>query len=136
MLIGEKVSIVSKTPQTTQRPIRGIYTDEDRQIVFLDVPGFHESVRKWNQKLNDVVLRSLEDTDVILRLIDSTRPYGREEHLIDDILKQSGKPVVTVYSKVDDDRSKEIPKDSIRLSSETEEGVPDILTALDHVLPE
>jgi len=136
-LLDQKVSIVSSTPQTTQRPIRGIYTDEDVQMVFMDVPGFHESMRDWNQQLNDVVVRSLADCDAVLRLIDSTRSYGKEEMLIEEVIKQSGKPVVTVYSKVDmlDDRSS-IPDDALVLSSQTQEGFPEIMTHLHEHLPE
>ena len=142
-LIGEKVSIVSKTPQTTQRPVRGIYTDEQMQVIFLDVPGFHQSVRDWNQQLNDVVLRSLEESDGILRLIDASRSAGKEEQLIDELLEKVNKPVITVYSKIDtvDGRgtvhcASTIPPDAMVLSSETEEGIPEILTAIKDVLPQ
>lgn len=136
-LLEQKVSIVSNTPQTTQRPIRGIYTTDDVQMIFMDVPGFHESMRDWNQQLNDVVIRSLAECDAILRFIDSTREYGKEEILIDDIIAQSGKPIITVYSKVDMLENRDsIPKDARVLSSQTQEGFPEVITGLTEFLPE
>lgn len=134
--LGEKISIVSSTAQTTQRPIRGVYTDEDRQIIFVDVPGFHESMREWNQRLNDVVVRSLGECDAILRLIDSTRLEGKEEKMIDELLQKVDKPVVTVYSKVDMLQTRDrLPEGAIPMSSNTGEGFPEIITGLDAALP-
>ncbi|MCB9807050.1 50S ribosome-binding GTPase [Candidatus Peribacteria bacterium] len=71
--IGDKVTIVSSIPQTTRRLIRGIYTDDARQIIFQDVPGLHASSHKWNQSINWVTKQALSDTDIILRVIDGTR---------------------------------------------------------------
>ena len=134
--LDEKISIVSSTAQTTQRPIRWVYTDEDRQIIFVDVPGFHSSMREWNQRLNDVVVRSLGECDAILRLIDSTRLDGKEEQMIDALLSKIDKPVITVYSKVDMLRTRgDLPKDAIAMSSNTGEGFPEIISWLDAVLP-
>jgi GTP-binding protein Era len=77
--IGDKVSIVSSIPQTTRKLIRGIYTDEDFQIIFQDVPGLHSSAHTWNQSINWITKNALLDTDVILRLIDGSRTKGEEE---------------------------------------------------------
>ncbi len=72
--IGDKISIVSAIPQTTRRLIRGIYTDTNCQIIFQDVPGLHSSSHNWNQSINWVTKAALGDTDVILRVIDGSRP--------------------------------------------------------------
>ncbi len=100
-LCGEKVAITSAVPRTTRNAIRGIINREAGQIVFLDTPGYHESDKKLNIYLKDVVHRSLEDADVVLYVIDATRSPGREEQAVMDLLAKSGKPVVAVVNKTD-----------------------------------
>ncbi len=100
-LCGEKVAITSEVPQTTRNTIRGIINREAGQIVFLDTPGYHESDKKLNLYLKDVVHRSLEDADVVLYVIDASRSPGREEKAVMDLLKKSGKPVIAVVNKTD-----------------------------------
>lgn len=86
-------------------------------------------MREWNQRLNDVVVRSLGECDAILRLIDSTRLDGKEEQMIDALLSKIDKPVITVYSKVDMLRTRgDLPKDAIAMSSNTGEGFPEIIS--------
>ncbi|RKX98531.1 MAG: GTPase Era [Spirochaetes bacterium] len=100
-LCGEKVAITSAVPQTTRNAIRGIINREAGQIIFLDTPGYHESDKKLNLYLKDVVHRSLEDADVVLYVIDASRSPGREEKAVMDLLKKSGKPVIAVVNKTD-----------------------------------
>ncbi len=100
-LCGEKVAITSAVPQTTRNAIRGIINREAGQIVFLDTPGYHESDKKLNLYLKDVVHRSLEDADVVLYVIDASRSPGREEKAVMDLLKKSGKTVIAVVNKTD-----------------------------------
>ncbi len=100
-LCGEKVAITSAVPQTTRNAIRGIINREAGQIVFLDTPGYHESDKKLNLYLKNVVHRSLEDADVVLYVIDATRSPGREEKAVMDLLKNSGKTVIAVVNKTD-----------------------------------
>jgi GTP-binding protein Era len=101
-LIGEKVSIVSKIPQTTRNQIRGIYQGENYQIIFLDTPGFHFSAKKFNRKLVLEIGKSARDADVILYLIDISRKWGEEETKIVDFLrKHQGKPLIIALNKID-----------------------------------
>ncbi len=100
-LIEEKVSGISEKPQTTQRVIKGIYNDENSQIVFLDTPGVHDSDAEWNKAVNSNALGSIRDADLILRFLDMSRPYGKEDEQIDAILDHSGKKVLQVYTKKD-----------------------------------
>ncbi len=78
-ICGYKVSIVASSPQTTRNAIRGILTREDRQIIFIDTPGYHLSEKKINHYMTDVALSPLEDSDLILYVVDSARPIGQEE---------------------------------------------------------
>ena len=50
-LVGEKISIVTDKPQTTRNVIRGIVTDDDGQVVFLDTPGIHKPIHKMNERM-------------------------------------------------------------------------------------
>lgn len=100
-IIGEKVSIVSSRPQTTRTTIRGIYTDDEMQAIFLDTPGLHEGGELLIDAINRQAKKALVETDVILRLIDMSRPKGEEDNRIDAILDGIATPIVTVYSKGD-----------------------------------
>ena len=101
-LCGEKVSITADVPQTTRNKIRGILTKEEGQLVFIDTPGFHHSEKKFNQYLKEVVYSSLEEADMVLYVVDATRPPGKEEKAIIELLnQQKEKPVLLALNKTD-----------------------------------
>ena len=101
-LCGEKVSITADVPQTTRNKIRGIITNEKGQLVFIDTPGYHHSEKKFNQYLKEVVYSSLEESDMLLYVVDATRPPGTEEKEIIELLnQQKEKPVLLAINKVD-----------------------------------
>ncbi|MCG8453325.1 MAG: GTPase Era [Spirochaetales bacterium] len=100
-LCGEKVAITSAVPQTTRSAIRGIVNREEGQLVFLDTPGYHESEKKLNQYLKDVVHRSLQDADAVLYVIDATRPPGKEEKAIAQIVNRTKVPILVAANKTD-----------------------------------
>src|SRR5690242_21434707 len=82
-LVGEKVAIVSRKPQTTRTSIQGVLTTPEAQVVFVDTPGIHKSTSLINKRMMDVVRGALEDRDVLLYLDDSTRPLTEEdEHAV------------------------------------------------------
>ena len=76
---GFKVSIVSDRPQTTQFLIRGIYNDNESQIIFIDTPGYHHFDSNLNRNLSNLSVRNLEEGDLILYIVDLTRDFGEEE---------------------------------------------------------
>lgn len=100
-LCGEKVAITSPVPQTTRNKIRGILNEPPGQLVFMDTPGYHRSDKKFNIYLKDVVHSALKEADIILYLVDSTRPLGREESDIIELLQKEKKPLVLALNKVD-----------------------------------
>ena len=100
-LCGEKVAITSPVPQTTRNAIRGIVNRDEGQIVFLDTPGYHDSDKKLNTYLKDVVHRALDDADVVLYVVDGSRAPGREEASVMKLLGKAGRPVVAVVNKTD-----------------------------------
>lgn len=135
-LIDEKVGIVSNRPQTTRKSVRGIYTDDVRQIVFFDTPGIHEAVDDFNIRINAVAGRAIADADAVVRFVDASRPFGEEEKKIDELVANCGKPVVKVFSKWDV-AMKGVDKGSkIAVSSVSREGMKELLEAVTAYLPE
>jgi GTPase len=104
-ICGFKVSIVSKHPQTTRFLVKGIYNDDDSQIVFVDSPGYHHFNSNLNKGLSNLAVRNLTDADLILYLVDSTRQFGDEEREIISKLKVYEKNVIVVFNKIDDKNS-------------------------------
>lgn len=103
-LLRQKVSIVSWVPQTTRYTIRGILTQEDFQIVFIDTPGFHNYKWRLSLELNSLVKDALQDVDAVLYVVDTSRPPGEEEEAIRKLLLQITPPIVMVLNKIDKSR--------------------------------
>src|SRR3989338_6183660 len=78
-IIGEKVTIVSAVPQTTRHQIRGIYSEERGQIVFVDTPGLHRGKDKLDKFMNQASTQMIVETDVIVYVMDTSRRIGPEE---------------------------------------------------------
>ena len=138
-LLGEKVSIVSQVPQTTRKALRGIWTDEACQVIFVDAPGIHDTDKEWNGQINDVALRALREADVILRFVDASRPWGVEDEKIEAYVRAARKPTVRVLSKTDlarpDVARPDFP-DALPLCSLQEKGLKEVLAAVTDYLPE
>jgi GTPase len=117
-LCKAKVAIVSPVPQTTRNKVRGIYTDETGQIVFIDTPGFHRSSKKINRKLMELVTSACDEVDAILYVLDGTRAFGEEEADLAHQIAEQGVPVVVAVNKTD-------RKDEVR--PEVERAVADLL---------
>ena len=100
-IVGKKVAITTSKPQTTRNIIQGIYNDEDTQIVFVDTPGIHKPNNKLGETLNRQAYYSMEDTDIILFLIDAKEEFGKGDMFVIDKLKSINKPVFLVINKVD-----------------------------------
>ena len=146
---GEKISIVSAIPQTTRNAIKGIVNTSLGQLVFVDTPGYHESNKKMNLKMRNIVADQLANADSILYVIDSTRPCGDEEKLIADLLKGHEKKTVVAINKIDEKTSnplqaesflkKQLPhleqKQILKTSAKNDEGINDVLRALYDLAP-
>ncbi|SIQ63821.1 GTP-binding protein Era [Alkalispirochaeta americana] len=98
---GEKISIVSPVPQTTRNTIRGIYTEERGQIVFLDTPGLHQAEKKINLRMRDLVTESLEDCDALIYTVDTTRLPGEEEEAVAQLASSLDVPRIILLTKMD-----------------------------------
>lgn len=102
-LLGQKIAAVSRKPQTTRMKQLGILTLEDAQIVFIDTPGMHMPQHKLGVGMNALAQQALEEADVILWLVDASRPPHREDELITQKLADMAEipPVIQVLNKSD-----------------------------------
>ena len=106
-LMKRKISIVSPKPQTTRHRILGILTNADAQIVFVDTPGIHLTERRMmNKYMNRSAQASLADADVDLFLVEALKWTDEDLNVLDRI-KQSGRPIILLVSKVDKVQPKE-----------------------------
>lgn len=109
-IMGKKIAITSNKPQTTRNNIQGIYNDEETQMVFVDTPGIHKPKNKLGKLLNKEAYFSMNDTDVILFVVDISTPLGKGDKFIIDMLSEVNKPVILVLNKID-----RLPKEQILL---------------------
>lgn len=100
-IIGRKVAITSDKPQTTRNLIQGIYNDEEAQIVFVDTPGIHKPKNKLGQVLNKQAYFTINDTDIILYVVDSSEKLGTGDKFVMDVLNNTNKPVILLLNKID-----------------------------------
>lgn len=100
-IIGSKVAIVSDKAHTTRNNIQGIYNDEDSQIIFIDTPGIHKPMHKLGKYMNSQSYYSIEDTNVILFMVDATEKIGKGDKFILEKLKEVDSNVFLVLNKVD-----------------------------------
>lgn len=100
-LIGQKIAITSKKPQTTRNRIQTVYTCQEGQIVFLDTPGIHKAKNKLGEYMVQVAERTLKDVDVILWLVEPTTYIGAGEQHIAEELSGLKIPVILIINKVD-----------------------------------
>ena len=100
-IIGSKVAIVSDKTHTTRNNIQGIYNDDDSQIIFIDTPGIHKPMHKLGKYMNSQSYYSIEDTNVILFMVDATEKIGKGDKFILEKLKEVDSNVFLVLNKVD-----------------------------------
>lgn len=108
-LIGQKIAITSKKPQTTRNRIQTVYTCEQGQIIFQDTPGIHKAKNKLGEYMVNVAQKTLEDVDVILWLVEASTYIGPGEKYIAEQLEKTKKPVILVINKVDTVKKEEVP---------------------------
>lgn len=100
-LIGYRLSAIVNKPQTTRNVIRGILTENNHQIIFLDTPGIHiKSKSLLNKTINREAISALEDVDVIVMMIEAMK-WTDEDDFVLSRLKHSTKPVFLLVNKVD-----------------------------------
>lgn len=104
-IVGEKVSITSATPNTTRHAIRGILTDEETQVVFVDTPGLHRPKSALGGRMNATARQSTSGVDVVIAMLDSRASIGPgDRNVLATMLETAGTngplPIVVV-NKID-----------------------------------
>ena len=110
-LLGQKISITSRKPQTTRHQILGIKTTNSTQVVYVDTPGIHlHGKRAMNRYMNRAAGSALEGVQVALFLVEPLR-WTEEDDLVLKRLRQSKVPVILVVNKIDtlDDKEALLP---------------------------
>ena len=109
-ILGEKVAIVSKKPQTTRNRITGIHTVGENQFVFLDTPGMH----KPRTRLGDFMIKTISSTisgvDSAILVVEAKESVGDVEAGLIKRLKQDKIPAILVINKIDTVRPENIAK--------------------------
>jgi GTPase len=100
-MLGQKISITSKKPQTTRNRILGVVQRPIAQIIFLDTPGVHRSKTPLNSRIVDAALATLAEVDLILMVADAKAPDKKSEALLIGKLAQQKKPVLLALNKID-----------------------------------
>lgn len=147
-LIADKIVIVSDKAQTTRNRIICIYTDEEKQIVFMDTPGIHKPKHKLGEFMVEAATESLKETDAVLFVVAGNEKRGPGDNFILEKLKAVKVPVFLVINKIDMMTKEEILnvivnyKDAydfagiIPISAKEKENTDAILDDLEKVLPE
>jgi GTP-binding protein Era len=102
-LLGVKVAPITPKPQTTRRGVRGIYTQDNRQLVFVDTPGLHRAQDALGDYMNREVKNAAADVDAVLWVVDLRRPPGDEDKDVARLLGNlnPNTPVYLIGNKVD-----------------------------------
>lgn len=106
-LVGTKVAITTPKPQTTRRPIQGVITRPEGQIVFVDTPGVMQKAKDaLTQRLLSFAKEALHGVDAVMYVVDPTRSIGDEEKQAFKLLDYVTAPKILVINKIDDKMSR------------------------------
>ncbi len=153
-LVGEKLAIVTRKPQTTRNRIQGIINVEHKakrpagQIVLIDTPGVHKPINSLNRRMMKEVYDALEGCDLLLLIVDATAKFGTGDKFVLDIFKKSGQPCFLLLNKIDAvDKQKLLPliaeyrglhdfQEVVPISALKRDGLDMLLDAVVRTLPE
>ncbi|MFM7273731.1 MAG: GTPase Era [Gammaproteobacteria bacterium] len=111
-LLGQKISITSRKPQTTRHRILGVSTQGDVQAVYVDTPGLHRGEgRALNRVMNRAARSAIRDVDLVLMVVDRERWTEDDEQVLAEV-RASGKPALLLLNKVDrlEDKAALLPR--------------------------
>jgi len=100
-IMDRKIAITSIKAQTTRNNIMGVYHEDGVQIVFIDTPGIHKPKNNLGKLLNNMAYYTIEDTDVIVFVVDISEAFGPGDKFVIEKLKSIDKPVILVLNKID-----------------------------------
>ena len=149
-ILGQKIAIATPLRQTTRKNLKGVYTDNNSQIILIDTPGVHKPINELGKYLSAQSKDALSDVDLVLFLVDATEPAGLGDKWIwENYLKDLKTPVLLVLNKVDlikDLEKRELNLftykkmiekniDSIKISAKTGRNIDDLIKKIKDYLP-
>jgi GTP-binding protein Era len=100
-ILGQKISITSRKPQTTRHQVLGIKTEDNYQIIFVDTPGLQKDAGKAiNRYMNRAASAAIRDVDLVVFVVDRTA-WTEEDSIVLEQIEQSGLPTMLVVNKID-----------------------------------
>ncbi len=99
--LGQKLSIITRKPQTTRHRILGIKSLPGAQLLFRDTPGIHRARKAINAAMTGAARSAIADADVVVVMVEAGQPAGEEEQLLLQFLEGSRARVVVAINKVD-----------------------------------
>jgi len=100
-MLGEKISITSKKPQTTRNRILGVMHRRGAQLVFIDTPGIFKAKDTLNLRIVDTALAAIGDADLIVLVLDAAKPDPTSEYFLVRRLQEQQCPVILALNKID-----------------------------------
>lgn len=147
-LLGEKISITSKKPQTTRNRILGVLHRERAQMVFLDTPGVHATAKLLNTRIVEVAVASIQEADAVLLIVDLSSRDLESERILLKKLETIRRPIIlalnktdlagsdTVLSAIDELSKGSAFTDIVPVSAKHGTQVDDLMEAMENQLPE
>ena len=106
-MLGQKISITSRKPQTTRHRILGILTEQNKQAVLVDTPGLHsDEKRAINRLMNRAAASSIAEVELVVFLVEGTH-WTEDDDLVLNKIKKSGSPCILVVNKIDNIANKD-----------------------------
>jgi len=100
-IIGERIAITSRKPQTTRNRITGIKNAPEGQCVFIDTPGIHRAKTPLGRSLVSTALKVLTGVDIILFMVETARRTSPDDSLVLEALSDTSTPVFLIINKID-----------------------------------
>ena len=100
-IINKKISIVTDKSQTTRNVIKGIYRDNDSQVIFIDTPGIHKPHAKLGIEMNNMAYSSAHEADVNILVVDASKPFSESDEFLLSHLDINNAPLIIVFNKID-----------------------------------
>ena len=100
-ILERKVSIVADKPQTTRNTIKGIYDDDEYQIVFVDTPGIHKAYHELGNRMNKEALASTKGVEAIILVVDASKRFDAGDEYISETLSTKDTKLFIVINKID-----------------------------------
>ncbi len=147
-ILERKVSIVADKPQTTRNVIKGIYDDDEYQIVFVDTPGIHKAYHELGNRMNKEAFASTKGVEAIVLVVDASKHFDAGDQYISETISTKDTKIFVVINKIDlvrlpeaqtlKKKYQQIYKDAtiIEMSAKDNFNIDTLLSEIKKIIPE